>query len=151
MIVSVISAQTERVDVDRPDPGSSSPGDVGRRGVADVDHLGRREIVDRVRQDFDAVLVHGDPAFIPLDASFPEAAEIADRLIYTGYVCDEDGRAPAQVAVGGGGGTRCIDQSVSPFLGASRRQRGAVRCSSRGRPSSVAKPTATAARMNVPA
>jgi predicted glycosyltransferase len=30
--------------------------------------------------------VHGDPAFIPLEASFPAAAQIADRLLYTGYV-----------------------------------------------------------------
>jgi predicted glycosyltransferase len=45
-----------------------------------------REIVDRVRADFDYVLIHGDPAFIPLEASFPSAPEIADRLIYTGYV-----------------------------------------------------------------
>jgi len=47
-----------------------------------------REIVDRVRADFDFVLVHGDPAFIRLDASFSAAAAIADRLIYTGYIGD---------------------------------------------------------------
>ena len=45
-----------------------------------------RAIVDEVRRDFAAVLVHGDPRFIALDASFPAAPEIADRLIYTGYV-----------------------------------------------------------------
>jgi predicted glycosyltransferase len=45
-----------------------------------------REIVDRVRNDFDFVLVHGDPAFIPLEDSFPLASEIGDRLIYTGYI-----------------------------------------------------------------
>src|SRR5207253_5204020 len=44
------------------------------------------EIVERVRQEFDAVLVHGDPALIPFEASFPAAPDIADRLIYTGYV-----------------------------------------------------------------
>jgi predicted glycosyltransferase len=44
------------------------------------------DIIDRVRADFDAVLVHGDPAFMPLEASFPAAAQIADRLVYTGYV-----------------------------------------------------------------
>ena len=47
-----------------------------------------REIVDRVRADFDFVLVHGDPAFIRLDASFSAAPEIADRLVYTGYIGD---------------------------------------------------------------
>jgi predicted glycosyltransferase len=54
--------------------------------VAPEDATRRREIVGRVRTDFDLVLVHGDPSFIPLDASFPEASMIADRLIYTGYV-----------------------------------------------------------------
>ncbi|MGE5271193.1 MAG: glycosyltransferase family protein [Thiohalocapsa sp.] len=46
----------------------------------------QREIVAQVRRDFDAVLVHGDPAFIPFEASFAAAPEIADRLVYTGYV-----------------------------------------------------------------
>ncbi len=46
------------------------------------------EIVDRVRNDFDFVLVHGDPAFIPLEDSFPLASEISDRLIYTGYIAE---------------------------------------------------------------
>jgi predicted glycosyltransferase len=58
----------------------------------------RREIVDRVRRDFDFVLVHGDPAFIPLEASFPVTSEIADRLIYTGYIGEDEehiGPAPA--------------------------------------------------------
>lgn len=45
-----------------------------------------RETVARVRGAFDAVLVHGDPHFIPFEASFPAALQIADRLVYTGYV-----------------------------------------------------------------
>jgi predicted glycosyltransferase len=45
-----------------------------------------REIVDCVRRDIDRVLVHGDPALIPFQASFPPAPDIADRLVYTGYV-----------------------------------------------------------------
>ena len=56
--------------------------------VAPKDPKRLREIVDRVRADFDFVFVHGDPAFIPLEASFPLAREITDRLIYTGYVSD---------------------------------------------------------------
>jgi len=78
-----------------------------------------KEIVDRVRNHFDFVLVHGDPAFIPLEESFPLASEISDRLIYTGYVAKapEAGHAAASeetagadevvVSVGGGavGGT----------------------------------------------
>jgi predicted glycosyltransferase len=73
-----------------------------------------REIVDRVRNDFDFVLVHGDPAFIPLEDSFPLASEIGDRLIYTGYIAEAheaDGAAISDetagadevvVSVGGG-------------------------------------------------
>lgn len=47
-------------------------------------------IVARVRADFDAVMVHGDAGFIPFDAAFPAAPEIADRLRYTGYVTAND-------------------------------------------------------------
>ncbi|WP_246775808.1 glycosyltransferase [Methylobacterium aquaticum] len=43
---------------------------------------------------YDAVLVHGDPAFLPLDASWPVEAALAARLRYTGYV-DEAETAPA--------------------------------------------------------
>jgi len=45
-----------------------------------------RTIAERVCRDFDAVLVHGDPKLVPFEASFPAAADIAERLIYTGYV-----------------------------------------------------------------
>jgi predicted glycosyltransferase len=61
----------------------------------------RRDIVARVRGGIDAVLVHGDPDFISLDASFPETAEIADKVIYTGYV---GGDGEADGAGGGGDG-----------------------------------------------
>jgi predicted glycosyltransferase len=72
------------------------------------------EIVARVRGEFDAVLVHGDPAFIPLEASFAGASQIADRVVYTGYVvrcgaptAGERGPADAgrdEVLVSAGGG-----------------------------------------------
>ncbi|MCW5752538.1 MAG: glycosyl transferase family 28 [Alphaproteobacteria bacterium] len=52
-----------------------------------------REMVELVRTYFDRVLVHGDPALIPFDRTFPPAREIADRLSYTGYVVDETGLA----------------------------------------------------------
>jgi len=70
-----------------------------------------REIVDRVQGSFDFVLVHGDPDFVPLEASFSAASEIADRLIYTGYIGDPDpvdgrdqniGANEVLVSVGGG-------------------------------------------------
>ncbi len=70
-----------------------------------------REIALRVRHDFDAVLVHGDPALIRLDSSFPAAPDIADRLIYTGFVAppvDSASAAPVtggdEVVVSAGGG-----------------------------------------------
>ena len=79
--------------------------------VAPEDAQRRRDIVDRVRADFDAVLVHGDPTLIPLEASFAQAPEIADRLVYTGYVggCDRaadaaDGAGADEVLVSAGGG-----------------------------------------------
>jgi len=70
-----------------------------------------REIADRVRADFDYVLIHGDPTFIPLEASFPAASEIANRLVYTGYVAEPErtevadevaGMDEVLVSVGGG-------------------------------------------------
>jgi predicted glycosyltransferase len=75
-----------------------------------------REIIDRVRADFDFVLVHGDPDFIPLEASFSAASEIADRLIYTGYIGDPDradggsatGANEVLVSVGGGAVGRAL-------------------------------------------
>jgi predicted glycosyltransferase len=86
-----------------------------------------REIIDRVRADFDFVLVHGDPAFIPLEASFSAASEIADRLIYTGYIGDPDqvdggaettGANDVLVSVGGGAVGRTL---LSTALDARRR------------------------------
>lgn len=44
------------------------------------------ETVDLVRGHYDRVLVHGDPAFLTLEATFPLVAEIADRITYTGLV-----------------------------------------------------------------
>jgi predicted glycosyltransferase len=73
------------------------------------DRQRRREVVEWVRRDFDAVLVHGDPTLVPFEASFPAAPEIADRLIYTGYVgpappCGLTAADGEQVIVSAGGG-----------------------------------------------
>jgi predicted glycosyltransferase len=74
------------------------------------------EIVARVNGDFAAVLVHGDPGFIPFEVPFPAAAQIAERLFYTGYVASP-AAAPAAaglpvgevlVSVGGGAGGRLL-------------------------------------------
>jgi predicted glycosyltransferase len=67
-----------------------------------------RAAIERVRAGFDRVMVHGDPDFIPFSASFPPAGEIADRLVYTGYVATPeplDSEAPrGEVVVSAGGG-----------------------------------------------
>ena len=43
-------------------------------------------IAEQIARDFDGVLVHADPGFVTLEASFPEAAGFAEKLIYTGFV-----------------------------------------------------------------
>lgn len=73
--------------------------------VAPSDPRRPGQIVEQVRNWFDFVLVHGDPAFIPLEDSFPLASEIRDRLIYTGYIADADrtgSAASSDGAVGDG-------------------------------------------------
>lgn len=44
------------------------------------------EIADEARAYLDYVMVHGDPALIPFEASFPPARRLAGMLHYTGYV-----------------------------------------------------------------
>lgn len=56
------------------------------------------------------ILVHGDRALLPLEASFPAATALADKLVYTGYVEGPEGPVPPEqdgvdeviVSVGGG-------------------------------------------------
>lgn len=59
------------------------------------------EMVARVRRYFDLVLIHGDPAFIAFDETFPRMSEIADLSSYTGYVVDPP-MAPAARGAGAG-------------------------------------------------
>ena len=70
------------------------------------------EMIELAETYFDAILVHGDPDFVTLDATFPHARRLEGMLRYTGYVVDEDrlasasGRAGADeviVSAGGGG------------------------------------------------
>jgi len=86
------------------------------------------EIVARVRSGFDLVLVHGDPLFIPFDVPFPAASQIADRLVYTGYVAAAAAPAPepepetpeGEVVVSVGGGA--AGQALLAAALAARRQ-----------------------------
>ena len=67
-------------------------------------------MLDTFARHFDLALVHGDPDFLPLERSFPEAVGIAAKLRYTGYVVDQalapdtgsDGTGEAIVSTGGG-------------------------------------------------
>ncbi len=66
-------------------------------------------VVRTANETFDAVLVHGDPRFIPLSETFAAAAKITAPVIYTGYVVDDpprhagDGRdTPVVVSCGSG-------------------------------------------------
>ena len=69
-------------------------------------------MLDTFAQHFDLALVHGDSDFLPLERSFPEAAGIAAKLRYTGYVVEAaeapdpvlgtEGTGEAIVSTGGG-------------------------------------------------
>ncbi len=117
------------------DPLIAAARDAGSRVICSVrdiptvrnDPARLAEIVARVRDDFDAVLVHGDASFIPFDASFPAAPQIADRLHYTGYVTansvsapepEDDDAGEVLVSVGGGAAGRAL---VTAALEARRR------------------------------
>lgn len=69
------------------------------------------ETLSLIERYFDLVLVHGDGRFVPFESSFPAAAEIADKIRYTGYVTDSidtsnaadvDGAGEVLVSSGGG-------------------------------------------------
>ena len=68
------------------------------------------EMVERIRRFFDLVLIHGDPAFITFEETFPRMAEITDISQYTGYVADPphprnpEGPGAGEVIVSTGGG-----------------------------------------------
>lgn len=68
----------------------------------------RRETAALIDGAFDAVLVHGEPAFATLDETFPEATDFADKVHYTGFVgpVGDTGTIaePADVIVTAGGG-----------------------------------------------
>ena len=63
-----------------------------------------------IERHIDRVFVHGDPAFIALDETFPLAARIASKLHYTGYVDPHPAEAPTlartepEILVSSGGG-----------------------------------------------
>jgi predicted glycosyltransferase len=71
---------------------------------------------------FDLVLVHGDPHFARLEETFPQASEIADRIVYTGLVAGEAAISPDRfdVVVSAGGGVvgrKLIDAALGAAPG----------------------------------
>ena len=69
-----------------------------------------QSIIDLIDEFFDLVLVHGDPDLFPIEDSFGRAAEIKEKIRYTGYVVpaapegdDTDGTDEVIVSAGGGG------------------------------------------------
>jgi predicted glycosyltransferase len=79
-----------------------------------------QKMLEAFERYFDWALVHGDPAFIPFERTFPHAPRIAARIAYTGYVVDRppqpdaadaadaapaaQGEGEAEVLVSAGGG-----------------------------------------------
>ena len=53
------------------------------------------ETHERVLRDYEAVLVHGDPELVPLEASWPLDERIKPLIRYTGYVDENEGPVPA--------------------------------------------------------
>jgi predicted glycosyltransferase len=79
----------------------------------------RRRVVARLNQDFDRLLVHGDPGFTRLEEHFDGAGELAIPLDYTGFVSEkpqasggEDASGWVVVSSGGGAGSAGLVAAV---------------------------------------
>ncbi|WP_119387844.1 glycosyltransferase family protein [Taklimakanibacter lacteus] len=64
------------------------------------------ETLALIKDFFDLILVHGDPGFARLEETFPRAAEIRERIAYTGLVAGASAPSPDRfdVVVSAGGG-----------------------------------------------
>jgi predicted glycosyltransferase len=60
----------------------------------------QRETVKLIERYFDWILVHGDPAVISFDRTFPLAAGLQRKIRYTGYVVDGSSRVGNANAAG---------------------------------------------------
>ncbi|WP_370156380.1 glycosyltransferase family protein [Ferrovibrio sp.] len=68
-----------------------------------------RDAIHWLQTLYDVALVHGDPALVSFEATFPLAREIAGQLHYTGYIVERqaipqtvDGQGEVLVSAGGG-------------------------------------------------
>ena len=81
------------------------------------------EIARLVESWFDYVLVHADPTLVRLERTYPLAARIADRIVYTGYVAEpappsggpgSPGYGEVIVSAGGGAvGMRLLSAAIA--------------------------------------
>ncbi|KRE02873.1 hypothetical protein ASE61_16640 [Bosea sp. Root670] len=80
------------------------------------------EAEDRIAGMFDAVLVHGDAGFLPLDRSWPVGEGLAAKLRYTGYLADDRPAGIAlensEVIVSGGGSAAALPLFASAVAAA---------------------------------
>jgi predicted glycosyltransferase len=90
--------------------------------VAPADPSKSARAVARARAWYDRILVHGDPSLIDLPASYPAARELADRVVYTGYIASDSGpgappgHGEGEVIVSAGGarvGTRVFEAAAA--------------------------------------
>ena len=81
------------------------------RDVLQVRKQNRRlRTLEQIERNFSLILVHGDPDFIPLVASFPEQPRIRCPIVYTGYIhpdypensSSKEGTGEILVSAGGG-------------------------------------------------
>lgn len=87
----------------------------------------------RVERLFDAVLVHGDAAVLPLSASWPATGAIERKLHYTGYVAEPGApaslptrRPSGEILVSGGGSAAALPlfhAAIAAGLNGQRRWR----------------------------
>ena len=48
------------------------------------------EITDKIERWYDAILVHGDPTLVPLEATVPVTEKFKSKIYYTGYVGERE-------------------------------------------------------------
>ncbi len=75
---------------------------VSLRDILVAKHKASRvaETLSLVNRHVDAVLVHGDPKLVRLEATFPAAGEITAPIVYTGYVAEPSLLAETAIAEG---------------------------------------------------
>lgn len=86
------------------------------------------ETVALVKDHFDRILVHGDPTFARLEDTFRLAADVLDKVVYTGLVAAPPPSPPAEtfdVIVSAGGGA-VGNALIRAALGASKTIGGAA-------------------------